>query len=289
VHSWADADGGDAVNLLPTSTGSMSFGTSTQFEWLAFASLEPGSCSCSHGQVAVDTCANGVCKGRITGGAPGVTCDCTTPMWGVMECQETNDEQLFYGDLTYGDVADVDCPECPGCPVDPECPLDAAGVAALQGDLSVAIQTIADRDASIQSLQQNLAELTQIIAARAATIQSLEQAATESTQALADRDATIEELQRAAVQSTQTIADRDATIVGLQEAAATDAATIADRNTAIAERDATIAELRQALADSTAECPGASCPADVVEDGAVNTEDLLALLAAFNRPCVGSG
>ena len=101
VHSWADADGGDAVNLLPTSTGSMSFGTSTQFEWLAFASLELGRCRCSHGDVSVDTCANGVCKGRISGGVPGVTCDCSVPMWGVMECQETNDEQLFYGDLAY--------------------------------------------------------------------------------------------------------------------------------------------------------------------------------------------
>ena len=27
-------------------------------------------------------------------------CDCTTPMWGTMECAETADEQLFYGDLT---------------------------------------------------------------------------------------------------------------------------------------------------------------------------------------------
>merc|ERR1719281_657851 len=70
VHSFADGDGSEAVNLLPTSTGSTVFGTSTEFEWLAFASLEPGSCSCSHGEVAVDVCANGVCKGRIGGGAP---------------------------------------------------------------------------------------------------------------------------------------------------------------------------------------------------------------------------
>ncbi|MGB1142523.1 MAG: hypothetical protein ACPG1A_16610, partial [Halioglobus sp.] len=115
VHSWADADGGDAVNLLPTSTGSTAFGTSTQFEWLSFASLESGSCSCSHGEVAVDSCANGVCKGRIGGGGPGVTCDCTVPMWGVMECAETHDEQLFYGDLAYESAM----PTCGD--VEPEC------------------------------------------------------------------------------------------------------------------------------------------------------------------------
>ncbi|MEC7001815.1 MAG: hypothetical protein VXX04_08250, partial [Actinomycetota bacterium] len=116
VHSWADADGGDAVNMLPTSTGSTAFGTSTQFEWLSFASLEPGSCTCSHGEVAVDTCANGVCKGRIGGGGPGVTCDCTVPMWGVMECADTHDEQLFYGDLTYESTI----PGC-GAAAEPEC------------------------------------------------------------------------------------------------------------------------------------------------------------------------
>ena len=293
VHGYGDGDGGDAVNMLSTSQGSASFGTSTDSQFLAFASLEPGICTCTDGtgtavEIQVDACGNGVCKGKFdVASSAGTTCDCTTPMWGIMECADTNDEQLFYGDLTY-DSAAVDT-EDPGCTVVPECPLDATGVAALQQELSVAVQTIADRDASIQSLQQNLAELSQIVAARTATIQSLEQGSTESAQALADRDATIEELQQAAVQSTQMIADRDATIVGLQEAAATDADTIADRDAAIAERDATIAELRQALADSTTECPGTSCPADVVEDGAVNTEDLLAVLAAFNRPCVGSG
>jgi hypothetical protein len=101
IHSFADGDGGDAVNMLPTTTGSMRFGASTQFQWLSFASLEPGSCSCTHGDVQLSVCQNGVCKGRIGGGAAGVTCDCTVPMWGVLECQETNDEQLFYGDLSY--------------------------------------------------------------------------------------------------------------------------------------------------------------------------------------------
>ena len=86
----------------------MAFAASTQFEWLAFASLEPGSCSCSHGDVQVDVCANGVCKGRVGGGPANVTCDCTVPMWGVLESPETNDAQLLYGGLSYEGTADDD-------------------------------------------------------------------------------------------------------------------------------------------------------------------------------------
>eukprot|EP01046_Picozoa_sp_COSAG06_P053352 COSAG06_NODE_9202_length_1960_cov_0.943041_1_plen_629_part_10 len=102
AHSLADGDGADAVNFLPTSTGSMVFGASTPFEWMAFASLEAGTCTCSHGTVEVNDCNNGVCKGiLLVAGDAGATCDCTVPMFGVLECSQTNDEQLFYGDLAY--------------------------------------------------------------------------------------------------------------------------------------------------------------------------------------------
>eukprot|EP01043_Picozoa_sp_COSAG02_P041449 COSAG02_NODE_3438_length_6743_cov_12.416616_1_plen_1024_part_10 len=102
VHSLADGDGNDAVNLLPTNTGSTVFGASTRFDWLAFASLEVGICRCSHGDIYVNECANGVCKGRLKKTtAAGATCDCTVPMFGVLECADTDDEQLFYGDLVY--------------------------------------------------------------------------------------------------------------------------------------------------------------------------------------------
>lgn len=100
AHSIADGDGSDAVNLLSTAQGSTVFGASTDFEFIAFASLEPGSCICSHGAVQVDACSNNVCKGKIGAGSAGATCDCTTPMWAILECSQTQNEQLFYGDLT---------------------------------------------------------------------------------------------------------------------------------------------------------------------------------------------
>jgi hypothetical protein len=102
VHGYGDGSGGDAVNFLPTNTGSMVLGASTDFQWLAFASLEAGTCACTHGTAEVNSCDNGICTGRISGGAAGVTCDCTVPMFGVLECTGTDDEQLFYGDLAYG-------------------------------------------------------------------------------------------------------------------------------------------------------------------------------------------
>ena len=80
--------------------GSTKFAASTNFEWLAFASLEAGSCSCSHGNVEVNDCANGVCRGKLDRrGSAGATCDCSVSMWAAMECADTHDEQLFYGDL----------------------------------------------------------------------------------------------------------------------------------------------------------------------------------------------
>jgi TolA-binding protein len=92
----------------------------------------------------------------------------------------------------------------------------------------------------------------------AATIQTLEQQATASAQTIADHEATIQTLEQQATASAQTIADHEVTIQTLQ---------------------ATIATLEQAAADAHA------CPGDILPDGHVNTEDLLALLAAFGRIC----
>ena len=94
-------DGYDAVSLLAVTQGSTKFAASTNFKWLAFASLEVGSCSCSHGNVEVNDCANGVCRGKIGGGSAGTTCECSVSMWAAMECVDTDDEQLFYGDLSW--------------------------------------------------------------------------------------------------------------------------------------------------------------------------------------------
>lgn len=100
AHGLADGNGVDAVSMMPARTGSTVFATPTEYEWLAFAAREPGICTCSHEVVHVDQCMNGACKGRsISGGGAGDTCDCTVPMFGVLQCSETDDEQLFYGDL----------------------------------------------------------------------------------------------------------------------------------------------------------------------------------------------
>eukprot|EP01043_Picozoa_sp_COSAG02_P025042 COSAG02_NODE_1393_length_12906_cov_6.298352_1_plen_4217_part_01 len=96
-----DGDGTDSVSLLPRAQGSMTFGVPTAFQWLAFASLEPGTCTCSHGTVQVNSCRDGICRGYIGGSGAGATCDCTVPMWAAFDCSGTNDQQLLYGDLSY--------------------------------------------------------------------------------------------------------------------------------------------------------------------------------------------
>eukprot|EP01043_Picozoa_sp_COSAG02_P062616 COSAG02_NODE_8684_length_2479_cov_3.227731_2_plen_778_part_01 len=108
AHSWSDSDGWDAVSMLPRPQGSTAFGIPTAFQWLAFASLEPGTCTCSHGTVQVSSCSNNVCRGWIGGSRAGATCDCTVPMWAAFDCSETNDEQLLYGDLSYQPAVEPD-------------------------------------------------------------------------------------------------------------------------------------------------------------------------------------
>lgn len=103
VHGAADGDGFDAVFLLSTAYGSTTFGHAVNSNLIAFAALEPGSCSCDGVSVDVSACRNGVCRGRTgaTGLAGAGTCDCSSPMWSAFDTSQLNDEQLAYGDLPF--------------------------------------------------------------------------------------------------------------------------------------------------------------------------------------------
>jgi hypothetical protein len=68
---------------------------------VAFVSASAGSCTVDGATVQL-TGEGGVFKGKTAAGAAGDVMLCTVPVWAVLECSRSNDEQLLYGGFLRG-------------------------------------------------------------------------------------------------------------------------------------------------------------------------------------------
>jgi hypothetical protein len=110
IHQFADGDGGDGVAFLPTSLFSSKFVAPVRFEFVAFASDQPGTITITRTSGAVNTYTLGqsgthnntayVVKAALPHATTnGAKIESTVPVWAVFEDPGPDDESLFYGDL----------------------------------------------------------------------------------------------------------------------------------------------------------------------------------------------
>ena len=102
AHGYADSDGGDCTPFLPPSLFSTDFVTPIDWEFLAFASNQPGTVTVGDTELTLEGVEgpNSVYKVRLgSGGGPGVRIRSSVPVWAVMESRADDDEQLLYGNI----------------------------------------------------------------------------------------------------------------------------------------------------------------------------------------------
>jgi hypothetical protein len=104
AHGYGDGDGGDSVCFLPPALFSTDFVAPVSFEFLAFASTQPGAVTVElpGGDVVVELAGSeeaGVYKVNVGAGPAGTLISATVPVWAVLEDARTNDEQLLFGNM----------------------------------------------------------------------------------------------------------------------------------------------------------------------------------------------
>jgi hypothetical protein len=107
AHGYGDGDGGDSTPFLPRSLFSTEFVTPIAYEFLAFASDQPGTVTVN-GVATPLTGTGGVYKARVGQGGPGELISSTVPVWAVIECAVSQDENLLYGNIGSQPVVDID-------------------------------------------------------------------------------------------------------------------------------------------------------------------------------------
>jgi hypothetical protein len=98
AHGYGDGDGGDSTPFLPPSLFSTDFVTPIDYEFLAFASMQPGTLNIDGATVELEG-TGGVYKARVGAGLAGVVISSSVPVWAVLECAVSEDENLLYGNV----------------------------------------------------------------------------------------------------------------------------------------------------------------------------------------------
>ena len=107
LHAYGDGDGSDATPLYPKTMFSKNFAASVDYEFMAFVSNGAGTITVRDGTIVTKitlVCGSGgVCKGRHgVSGKRGTLISSTVPVWAMVECSRSNDEQVLYGDFDAG-------------------------------------------------------------------------------------------------------------------------------------------------------------------------------------------
>eukprot|EP01047_Picozoa_sp_COSAG01_P016494 COSAG01_NODE_846_length_13141_cov_4.222205_5_plen_2539_part_01 len=106
AHSYSD----DSVPFLPASLFSTQFVAPVPYKFLTFVSNQPGDIQTLDRNSSVTSVTtlkgtSGVYTARLPAGHAGVRVNTTVPVWGMLECATTSDEQLLYGNIGVAQVA----------------------------------------------------------------------------------------------------------------------------------------------------------------------------------------
>jgi len=96
--SIADGSGNDASPMLPKNMMSKKMVTTVAYRFLAFTSDQPGAVTVGDATLQLKG-GKGVYKARFGSGKGGVLITSSVPVWGVLDCKATHDEQVLYGDF----------------------------------------------------------------------------------------------------------------------------------------------------------------------------------------------
>jgi hypothetical protein len=104
VEAFGNGNGADGLVFLEDSLLSGSFAAPVQYDFIAFASRLPGTCTFTRAGAVVQTAVtadNGgpgyIYKKKSSGGQAGDLIVCDVPVWAVLQCSTSNDEQIMYG------------------------------------------------------------------------------------------------------------------------------------------------------------------------------------------------
>ena len=103
ANSNADGDGGSATPFLPRRLFSTEFAAPIAFTYMAFVSDEAGTLTIERGDGSSESHqlegANGVFKFKLGAGEAGTLVHASVPVWAMVQCAVSLDEQLLYGNI----------------------------------------------------------------------------------------------------------------------------------------------------------------------------------------------
>ena len=103
ANSNADGDGGSATPFLPRRLFSTEFVAPVGFTYMAFVGDESGTITIERGDGTSEEHtldgSDGVFKFKLGAGGAGTLVHASVPVWAMVQCAASLDEQLLYGDI----------------------------------------------------------------------------------------------------------------------------------------------------------------------------------------------